>query len=317
MALSVLSRAFRLLASLKVAIPLLVLLTVVTVVGSLFPQPDLFRSPWYLGLLGLQGLSLLLVTILHVPAILRRKGRNALLGVITTHLGILVLIAGVIYGGTTGFRQEVRVIEGQATVVPGLPFVIRLEQLQVEEYRQEEFPGMNLARLPKRRQDSELTLLKNGLPVYSAVAAPGRPARFDGMTLLPSVSELGWYFELLVIDPLGREKTIPVRPWAPPIVTVGDQRIMTHSVQDGRAEIFAMDENAISSLGFSTAEQALSVGGYQVFLGPVRRYTSLRVYNRPQQPVLVLGAGLMFAGLVWHFYFRHRERRQGAETGDA
>ena len=126
MAINWLKRAFRLLASLKVAIPLLVLLIVVTVVASLFPEPDWFRSPWYLALLGLQGLSLLFITILHIPSILRRKGRNALLGVITTHLGILVLIAGVIYGGYTGFRHNVKLVEGEVTVIPGLPFAISL-----------------------------------------------------------------------------------------------------------------------------------------------------------------------------------------------
>jgi cytochrome c biogenesis protein ResB len=97
-----------LLASLKVAIPLLVLLVAATIVGSLFPDPELFSSWWYLSLLGLQGVSLLLVTIQHIPAILRKKGRNALIGVITTHLGILVLIAGIIYGGYSGFRHEIK-----------------------------------------------------------------------------------------------------------------------------------------------------------------------------------------------------------------
>ena len=98
--------------SLKTAIPLLVVTVAVTIVGSLFPDPDFFRSPWYLGLLGLNGLSLLLITIVHIPSILARKGRNALIGVVTTHLGILILIAGAIYGGFSGTRMEVRVIEG-------------------------------------------------------------------------------------------------------------------------------------------------------------------------------------------------------------
>ena len=107
-----LKKAFRLLASLKVAIPLLVVLTGVTIVGSLFPDPDLFWSNAYLGLLGLLGISLLLITIQHAPLILKKKGRNAMIGVIATHLGILVLIAGVIYGGYTGFRHEIKLIEG-------------------------------------------------------------------------------------------------------------------------------------------------------------------------------------------------------------
>jgi hypothetical protein len=89
-----LGKAFRLLASLKVAIPLLVILVGVTIVISLFPTPELFASKWYLGLLGMLGLSLLLITIQHAPMILKRKGRNALIGVITTHLGILRRLHG-------------------------------------------------------------------------------------------------------------------------------------------------------------------------------------------------------------------------------
>ena len=79
----------------------------------------MFRTKWYLGLLGLLGLSLLLITILHAPLILKRKGRNAMIGVIATHVGILVIIVGVIYGGYSGFRHQVRLIEGQVTNRPG------------------------------------------------------------------------------------------------------------------------------------------------------------------------------------------------------
>jgi hypothetical protein len=315
-----LTRALRLLASLKVAIPLLVVLTVATIVGSLFPEPDIFRSTWYLSLLGLQGISLLLVTIQHIPSILKKKGRNALLGVITTHLGILVLIAGVIYGGFSGFRHEIKLIEGEITIIPGLPFVIQLDAMQVEEYRQEDFPRMNLSALPKKQQDSQITLLKNGKPWISDVAAPGNPVIVDGITLLPSVSDLGWYFELIVIDALGREKTIPVRPWAPPMISIGGKRIMTHSVITGetpQAEFFTIEDETLTPVGVLSAKQPLVIEGTTLSLGPIKRYTGMQVYNRPQGPVLVLGSILMFAGLVWHFYFRHRDRKKEKRTDNA
>lgn len=306
-------KAYRLLASLKVAIPLLVLLTVVTVIGSLFPRPDLFATPWYLGLLGVLGLSLLFVTIQHAPMILKRKGRNALIGVIATHLGILVLIAGVIYGGYTGFRHTVKLIEGEVTIIPGLPFVIQLERLDIEEYRQEEFPRMNLAALPKKRQESHLTLLRQGKPWRSLTVSPGAPANVDGIRLLPAISDTGLTFDLVVTDLLGREKTIPVRPWATPQIKLGDTPVMTHGVQgvDVREiEIFTMENDNVVSLGVVSDDQSLSVGEYEVSLGPVKRYTAMKVYNRPQEPVLVAGSVLMFLGLVWHFYFRHRDRRE-------
>ena len=309
-------------ASLKVAIPLLVLLTAVTIIGSLFPEPDLFKSWWYLGLLGLQGLSLLFITILHMPSILKRKGRNALIGVITTHLGILVLIAGIIYGGYSGFRHEIKLIEGQITVVPGLPFVIQLDELLVEEYRQDDFPRMNLESLPKKKQDSRITLLKNGKPWLSTVAAPGSPASVDGITLLPAISDIGWYFELIVVDRRGTEKTIPVRPWAPPLIAVGGKRIMTHSVvtrESPEAEFFTIEDDKMIPLGVASREQALVIEGNSLSLGPVKRYTGMQVYNRPQEPILVFGSILMFVGLVWHFYFRHRDRNKvvGESEGNA
>lgn len=308
-----LPKTLRLLASLKVAIPLLVLLTVVTIVGSLFPTPDLFRTKWYLGLLAILGLSLLLITIQHAPLILKRKGRNAMIGVIVTHLGILVLIAGIIYGGFTGFRHDVKLIEGQVTIVPGLPFVIQLDEMAVEDYRQEDYPRMNLEALPKKRQDSRITLLRAGQAWQSVVAAPGSPARIDGITLLPSISDIGWYFELIVTDPLGREKTVPIKPWAPPVISLGNKQVMSHSVMSGEnpvAEVFTIENDALVSLGSVQDGQPLTIEGHEIRMGSVSRYTGMQVYNRPQESVLVWGCILMFAGLVWHFYFRHRDRRR-------
>lgn len=310
---------FRYIASLKVAIPLLVLTVLVTIAGSLQPDTDYYRTWWYLGLLGLNGLSLLFITILHIPSILKKKGRNALLGVIGTHLGILVLIAGIIYGGYAGYRYEIKLIEGEVTVVPGLPFAIQLDELVVEEYRQEEFPRVNLDALPKKQQDSRITLLKNGKPWLEAEAAPGFPVRVDGVTLLPAVSDIGWSFELIVTDPLGREKTIPVRPWQPPLITLGDKQVMTHSMMSGparQAEVFTIENNAMRSYGYATHEQPIEVEGHKVALGAVKRYTGMQVYNRPQEPILVLGSVLMLLGLVWHFYFRHRDRKREGQ-GDA
>ena len=308
-----LRKTWRWLASLKVAIPLLVLLVVVTMAGSLRPTPDVFGTRWYLGLLGLLGLSLLLVTIQHIPAILRKKGRNALIGVITTHLGILVLIGGFIYGGYTGFRHEIKLVEGDVTVIPGLPFVVRLDELIVEEYRQEELPGMNLEKLPKRRQDSRITLLKQGEPMLTAVAAPGSPIRTDGITLLPSISDTGSYFEVIVTDPWGREKIVPILPWSPPLISLGGRQVMAHGVagtEATAAEIFTRGDDGMNSLGQVRADAPLEVDGYTLALGRVRQYTGMQIYNRPQEPILLWGSVLMFAGLVWHFYFRHRDRRR-------
>ena len=312
-----LRKKVRLLASLKVAIPLLVLLTVVTIIGSLFPTPELFRTNWYLALLGILGLSLTLVTIQHAPMILKRKGRNAMIGVIATHLGILVVIAGVIYGGFTGFRHEIRLIEGEVTVVPGLPFVIQLDDLVVEEYRQDDYPRMNLELLPKKRQDSRITLFRNGRAWQELIIAPGRPGHINGITILPAISDVGWVYELIVTDAMGRETTVPVRPWAPPLISLGDKQVMAHGGgQPGTREVELLERvgGQVATLGVVAENQPLTIGRSSIMLGGARRYTGAQVYSRPQQPILIGGSVLMFLGLVWHFYFRHRDRRREGQA---
>jgi cytochrome c biogenesis protein ResB len=305
---------FRFFSSLKTAIPLLVITIAVTIGASLLPTTDLFRSWWYLGLLGLNGISLLFITILHIPMILERKGRNALIGVVLTHAGILILIVGAIYGGMTGFRYEIKAIEDEMTIVPGLPYVIYLEKLVVEEYPQGTFAeGSEQASL-NMTQDSHLTLIKNGIDQGSFVIRPGAPAKVDGITFLPSLNDIGWYFELIATDRQNRAKTFQVKPWAPPIFTVGETQFMTHSRMIGNklsAEIFTMVDEQVTPLGVVSSNETLAIDRYILSLGNVKRFTGLAIYNRPHEPILIAGCLAMMFGLVWHFYFRHRDRRPG------
>ena len=105
---------------------------------------------------------------------------------------------------------------------------------------------------------------------------------------------------------------MPVRPWAPPLITVGGQQMMTHSVmgaENPQAELFSIENDQMVSVGVLRHGQELEIDRHSLTLGPVKRYTGMQVYNRPQEPILVWGSALMFIGLVWHFYFRHRDRR--------
>jgi hypothetical protein len=306
-------KIFRFFASLKTAIPLIVFTIIVTIVGSLFPEPDVFSTWWYLSLLALNGISLLFITLLHIPMILERKGRNALVGVVVTHAGILILITGAIYGGFSGFRYDVKVIEGEMTVVPGLPFVIHLDQLDIEDYPPDAVAHLDPEVVPKKKQESHLSFYKNGEPWLKAIAAPGTPAKVDGITILPSFSEIGWYFEVKVLDPRGKEKVIPVRPWSPPVIQVGGTPVMVHSLMDAgglSAQVFTVKNGQMTLLGVVSQEQPLEIDGRPIALGEYKRYTSLAIYNRPHAPILVIGCLAMLIGLVWHFYFRHRDRSQ-------
>jgi hypothetical protein len=298
------------LASLKIAIPLLVLLTAFTVIGSLFPQPDLFGTWWYLALLGVLGLSLLLITILHIPRILRRKGRNALIGVIMTHAGILVLIAGAMVGGFSSTRWQFHAIEGEMTVIRGMPFVVELESLDMEEYPPETFAHMDLALVPKMRQDSHLALYRQGQLVAELTTAPGRPVKFDGYTILPSLVDTGWAFEIIVTDRHGREKTTVIRPWASPLFETGQGQLMAHRLGEAgtqSVQVFTLEQGQPALLGTLMEDEILESGRDRIRLGAFRRYTGLAVYDRPHLALLVIGTLMMMLGLIWHFYHRYRD----------
>lgn len=333
------------LASVRVAIPLLVLIAAASIVGGLIPQgrnvklgadapawvarindhlqlADVFHSWWYVLLLALLGLSLLAVTVQRLPTIGRRRGRRVALAFVLAHAGVLLILGGMMYGGVSGFRYYTRLVEGEATVLPALPFVIKLDRFEVDYYPEETFRhlGPNV-RLPQQ-QEAVLSLLHHGEVFLKTTAAPGRPVVARGVTLLPSEKDTGWVFSLVVRDPAGREKVIPVRPWAPPLIRLGlsESRIFAHKVTwngmipDGTGksqtpsatEIVLLEEGgARRSLGLASQTNPLDVYGFTVSVWGVRRYTGLHVYRRPETPVLVVGAGLLVAGLL-AYYVRWR-----------
>jgi cytochrome c biogenesis protein ResB len=106
------------------------------------------------------------------------------------------------------------------------------------------------------------------------------------------------------------------------MITVGGKNVMTHGVMGGdnpQAELFTVENDSMTSIGFLRAGQSFEIGRGSLSLGSVKRFTGMQVYNRPQEPILVFGSVLMFLGLVWHFYFRHRDRRKeaGESEGNA
>jgi len=261
-------------------------------------------------LLGLLGVCLLFTTIDRIPTIIFKDGRSALIGVVTTHAGVLILLAGYIYGETEGFRYSVKAIENEMTVVPGLPFVIQLDELIIEQYSEETFKHLNLARLPNKIHESRLSLYKYGKIWLTGSASPGNPLDAEGITILPSLNDTGWYFDIFVTNSEGVETRIPVRPWNPPLLELETRVVTIHNFSMGENssfEILTVEDGQQRSLGFVSREKTLEVDGYSIALGDTKRYTGLIIYQRPQMPVFFLGFLFTLAGLIWHFYYRDRK----------
>lgn len=326
------------LASVRLAIPLLVLIAIASVAGSLIPQGsnvkldatlpdwvhglnqylqlnDIYHSWWFVLLVAVLGVSLLAITVKRVPALWRKRGLVAGTGVLMAHLGVLLVLAGVTYGSLSGVRYHLRLIEGEVTVTPSLPFVIKLDRLDIDYYAQEDFRhrGPDVRRV--RKQDSVLTLFHHGTEFLQAAAAPGRPVSARGFTLLPVERERGWVFDL-VLEAGGREKVVPIRPWAPPLITLGmgsSTRVLTHRLMGPgpglaettdalSAEILVLEEGgSVRSLGFASESEHLTYGPWTISVGGIRAYTGLQAYTRPEQPFLVSGILVLLVGLTGYF----------------
>jgi hypothetical protein len=329
------------LSSVSFAIPLLVLIAIASILGGLIPQGknvnlisdtpewvrdinvylqlnDIFHSWWYILLLALLILSLLVVTIKRVPAVWRQKGRGAAIGILMAHVGVLLIIGGSIYGGAAGFRYYTRLIEGDVTVMPALPFVIKLERFLLEYHQAETYAkDMQTELSIIKRQDSELSFLRHGNSFLQATAAPGSPIEMQGIKLLPAHTDTGWVFTLVVRDPGGREKVVPVRPWAPELIQLGltIQYIFAHKVTSSSfdtkqsnmgtmtkpdtVEVFMIENNnAPRSMGFASAAAPLTISGYTISPWNIRPYTGLHVYQRPGNFLLISGIICLVIGLA-------------------
>ena len=353
--MNILRRGFNGLASVTLAIPLLVLIAVASVLGTVIPQSknvalaatlpewvrglndylqlnDIFHSWWYLSLLALLGISLLAITIKRVPVVWQQRGRGIAIGILLAHAGVLLFLGGAIYSGTSGFRYYTKLIEGDVKVLPALPFVIKLERFDLEYYpgvsNADEGSGQRVA----RRQESSLSLLRHGSVFKQMSTAPGQPVQVDGVTLLPDPKDIGWAFSLVLRSPNDHEKVIPIMPWAPQLVRLGKstQYIVAHQVTYSKAarsgtnevpepdqvEVFLLEENSEPrSLGFTSETTPLSVNGYTVTPWNIRPYTGMHIYQRQGMPLVIAGIISLISGLLITFFLGRRTLASAATIG--
>jgi hypothetical protein len=336
-----LRRAFNFLASVRLAIPLLVVIAIASVVGSLIPQGrnvqlaqgapewvrrineylqlnDIFHSWWFVLLAGVLGLSLVAITVKRIPTVRRQRGLGAGMGILLAHVGILLILGGAMYGGMSGFRYYTHLMEGDVTVLPPLPFVIKLDRLDLKYYSADTFRHLGPNFRMAEKQESAVTLLHHGNPFLKATAAPGRPVLARGVKMLPAEKDVGWAFDL-VLSAGGMDKVVPIRPWEPPLVTLGfgnPNRILVHrltphgsegqGIEDGPSALatevvmFQVD-GTVRSLGFASQSEPLKFGAWTFSVTNIRRYTGLHVYSRPEQPFLIAGIVTLIVGLVGYF----------------
>jgi cytochrome c biogenesis protein len=107
----------------------------------------------------------------HV-CLLARKKMFGHFGSDAVHFGLLVIIAGGIVSGLTGFRTHIDLSEGQTVKVPRSPFEIRLDRFETAFYPQ----GMVKA------WKSTVTVLENGASVLTKPILVNKPLTYKGFS---------------------------------------------------------------------------------------------------------------------------------------
>jgi len=260
------------------------------------------------------------------------KGRFSHLGVYVVHLGVLVILAGMIIGFFFGFDAYVDVAEGESidkvklqgkTDFKKLDFDVRCDRFSIDYYEDG---------TPKVYR-SDLTFLRDGKILQQGPIFVNRPATVEGIRFyqanfssVPSGAVIGIR--------KGRDRALAVR------VHIGTEFDLPGN--EGRAKIIRIEENFMrigpavkldiqSAKGnvqfwiFQNIEQIMEENPGLVESVPLfnpgifepyvfslamiqtKYYTGLQVTRDPGVPVVIAGSFLLVLGFMIVFFYAHQQ----------
>jgi cytochrome c biogenesis protein len=160
------------LSSLKLTIPLLIVLAALSVIGTIITQQaseheylqrygettykflkglglfNMYHSWWFIGVLVLLAINLIACSWKRLPGVWRQvrktKSGYARLGTYLTHLSVLLILAGGLIGAILGAKGYVKILEGETVarvllrkpqwMMQPLSFVVRCDAFRVDFY---------------------------------------------------------------------------------------------------------------------------------------------------------------------------------------
>jgi cytochrome c biogenesis protein len=113
------------------------------------------------------------------------------------HIGLLVILAGGILSGLSGFRTNINIAEGQTLPIPEADF-----QLRLDEFKTEYHPNGSV-----KDWKSTLTVLDNGKSMVTKTIEVNHPLTYKGFVFYQSA--FGWNWENPSLSLLVKKKTDP------------------------------------------------------------------------------------------------------------
>ena len=334
------------LASVKLTVPLLILLALLSIIGTVIPQNapmeqyislyspqtykilrglgvlDMYHSWWFVGALALLGVNILVCSLDRLPGVwmgIKRNPKNySRIGVYVTHFSVILILIGGVVGGVKGFKGYVEITEGetigevsvsrsQRRKLP-LGFEVRLDKFLVSFYSDG---------TPKDYV-STLTFLEGGKPTLEGIEVRvNHPISYKGITFYQSSYGLKETRVLLRVQKGDKsfEYQLPLRS----AVKVADTGY-TLGVMKYAPHIHDLGEGALVALlppggkpkaqWLFPSKERWQVGDISItFLGSKKRfYSGLQVNRDPGVGIVWVGCSLMILGLLITFVPRMAEK---------
>ena len=243
-----------------------------------------------------------------------KKGRFHVLGSFITHVSLVVIVIGVLYGGMGGYKGTIDAPVGtnfSLSQVPGLEDRNQDDNcsIRVDDFRVERYPDGSPSGYYSR-----LTVLENNQPAKTAIVGVNSPLVYQGVKVYQA--RYGQAVEIKVHQPDGETSLSGVVTEGDVFPVVGtDLSVLVYRclhASDSPAAVTAVSSEAYSSqvmyaivrdnqyIGMGNAKIGQSIPlekGKTLEFTRLVPYTGLEIKKDPGVPVVWTGAMLMLLGM--------------------
>lgn len=235
------------------------------------------------------------------------RGRFGPFGSLVTHLSLVVIVIGALYGGLTGFKSYANIPEGESFDIQKAGFSVRVNDFHIDYY--DDY-------MPKQYY-SDLKVMHGDQEVMNKVISVNDPLTYQGVTFYQT--SYGWVVDGVLTN-LGKETRFSSLDREAALVG-DDLRITTLFYPDYTSDasghpgtrsplpknprvLYALYQGQ-QALKYEVAELGKPVkvnDNITVTFNSYRQYTGLQIARDPGIPIVYTGSALLVIGLFLSFY---------------
>ncbi len=235
------------------------------------------------------------------------RGRFGPFGSLVTHLSLVVIVIGALYGGLTGFKSYANIPEGESFDVQKGGFSVRVNDFHIDYYDHY---------MPKQYY-SDLKVMNGAQEVKSKIISVNDPLTYNGVTFYQTGH--GWVVDGVLAN-IGKEtrfrsldrETTPVGDdlsiktlFYPDYTSDASGYPKTRSPLPNNPRVVYVLFQGPKALKYDVAEldkPAKVNDNITVTFTGYRQFTGLQIASDPGIPIVYTGCALMLIGLLLSFY---------------